>query len=198
MSLTVQVIGAEAVQARLGLAAVDGRNRINQEVERLGVMLLNKVKSEKLSGQVLNVKTGKLRRSMNEKLTVTSDSVTSSVGTNTVYARIHEFGGQTRAHRIEPKNGKALLFAAKGFIGPQMNVKTKSGRYTSKLESLGKGQFGPKQRILSQAIAGGGFVLVRGVNHPGSKIPMRSFLRTSLDEMRSVIQERLLKIVKGF
>lgn len=40
----------------------------------------------------------------------TWDGSTAQVGTNVVYARIHNFGGTTKAHTIEPKNKKALAF----------------------------------------------------------------------------------------
>jgi phage gpG-like protein len=45
------------------------------------------------------------------------------VGTNVVYARIHELGGQTSPHEIVAKNAKALAFVlgvsqAAGGVGP--------------------------------------------------------------------------------
>jgi phage gpG-like protein len=63
------------------------------------------------------------------------------------YARIHEFGGKTRPHRIEPKNGNALRWFA--------------GR--------------------------GNPVFARFVNHPGSKIPARPYMRPAVNEqVRSI------------
>ena len=35
---------------------------------------------------------------------------TAGVGSNKVYARIHQLGGETRPHEIKPKNKKALAF----------------------------------------------------------------------------------------
>jgi phage virion morphogenesis protein len=35
------------------------------------------------------------------------------IGTNKVYARIHQFGGKTRAHPIKPKRKKVLAFGGK-------------------------------------------------------------------------------------
>jgi phage gpG-like protein len=50
------------------------------------------VKGDRLSGQVLHVRTGTLRRSINQRVTVTDDAVMASVGTNVRYAAAHEYG----------------------------------------------------------------------------------------------------------
>ncbi len=52
---------------------------------------------------------GHLRNSM----TTQADNNRAVVGTNVVYAAIHNFGGQTSPHVIRPKNGKALAFGGK-------------------------------------------------------------------------------------
>ena len=49
-----------------------------------------KVKADKLTGQVLNVKTGNLRRSINVRFS--SDGLAGYVGTNVDYGMIHEYG----------------------------------------------------------------------------------------------------------
>lgn len=69
-----------------------------------------------------------------------------------VYAAIHEFGGQTKAHVISAVNARALYF------------------YWAKV---------------------GAFVSFRTVNHPGSKIPERSYMRSSFHEMEMQIIEKL-------
>lgn len=60
-------------------------------IQRLTYKLLAMVKADKLSGQVLNVKTGKLRRSINAK--IENNGKTGVVGTNVIYGRVHEKGG---------------------------------------------------------------------------------------------------------
>lgn len=42
-----------------------------------------------------------------------SDTSSAWVGTNKVYAAIHQFGGQTRPHVILPRNKKALAFGGR-------------------------------------------------------------------------------------
>lgn len=48
-----------------------------------------------------------------------SDATTAQVGTNVVYAAIHQFGGRTRPHVIRPRNKKALAFG--GGVFRQVN-----------------------------------------------------------------------------
>jgi phage gpG-like protein len=112
-------------------------------MSRLVMKLTRKVKEEKLSGQVLKNKTGRLRRSIHPEVGQTSRSLVGTVGTNVVYAGIHEYGGQTRPHVIEAKRAAFLAFMGKD----------------------------------------GNMVFRRKVNHPGSRLPERSFLRSALKEM---------------
>jgi phage gpG-like protein len=184
IKITAQIIGVEAVIAKLNLLGFGAQERVEAEVKRLGLELLRKVKEEKLSGQVLNVRTGSLRRSINMKSVVDRNQITATIGTNKNYAAIHEFGGQTREHEILPRNAKALLFEANGRT--TVGVKTQTGRYAKS-----------KAKLISAAIADGSLIFSRGVHHPGSKLPMRSFLRSALDEMRGEIQRRLLAAVMG-
>ncbi|WP_434777684.1 phage virion morphogenesis protein [Neisseria sp. Ec49-e6-T10] len=43
-------------------------------------------------------------------ITTDHDNNTAKVGTNVVYAAIHQFGGKTKPHKILPKRAKALKF----------------------------------------------------------------------------------------
>lgn len=131
------------------------RAALLQKVSALALKLEAKVK-QKLSGEVLNVKTGNLRRSIASKVDASASSVIGKVYSSgdVKYAAIHEFGGQTKAHIIEAKNAKALAFSM-----------------------------------------GGKQVFAKRVNHPGSKIPERSFLRSSLHDMQGEITEGLHQTV---
>ena len=126
-----------------------------QKVSYLALKLEAKVK-QKLSGDVLNVRSGNLRSSIQNKVEQSSHSVIGKVYSSgdVKYAAIHEFGGTTKAHVIEAVNGKALAFVMNG-----------------------------KQ------------VFVKRVNHPGSKIPERSFLRSSLADMAEEITQELHRTV---
>jgi phage gpG-like protein len=76
--------------------------------------LAEKLKSnvqQNLTNRILNIRTGKLVRSIFEQVTNNTNEVAGRVYSSGVpYAAIQEFGGQTKAHIIEAKNGKALMF----------------------------------------------------------------------------------------
>ena len=109
-----ELIGVEKVIGTLN--AMPGRAvaAIRVAMERQAIALTGYVQAEKLTGQVLKVQTGKLRRSITYKMEDSGSNITAMVGTNTEYARIHELGGQTRAHFITPKNSKVLAFMMGG------------------------------------------------------------------------------------
>lgn len=68
------------------------QKRMLQVVTRFSVELQAYVKASKLSGQVLHVRTGTLRRSINRRVVSTPSSVIGYVGTNVKYAAVHEYG----------------------------------------------------------------------------------------------------------
>lgn len=71
---------------------------------------------KKEGGQTLS-DTGRLRRS----LTVAAGKDRVAVGTNVVYAAIHQFGGRTRPRVIKPRKAKALFWP--GAAHPVKSVK---------------------------------------------------------------------------
>ena len=155
--IRAEIIGDEAVIASLGAIPDRVTGLVRAAVEAEAIALTAYVKEQKLSGQVLRNITGTLRRRTNYAMT---GDLSASVGTNLVYAAIHEYGGQTRAHIIEAKNAKALAF--------QM---------------------------------GGDTIIRKLVHHPGSRMPERSFLRSSLRESRdrilAAIQAAVAEGTKG-
>lgn len=72
------------------------------------------VASRRRSGQTLS-RSGRLR----DSVTADSDSQRAMVGTNVVYAAIHQLGGKTRAHIIRPRHKKALAFG--GLVRKSVN-----------------------------------------------------------------------------
>lgn len=61
------------------------------------------------SGAKLLQDSGQLASSIQEH----SSNDTAAVGTNKVYAAIHQFGGKTKPHIIKPRNKKALAFGGR-------------------------------------------------------------------------------------
>lgn len=88
-----ELIGGETLKLDAARKGPQLRAGMTQLITRLTMRLLVRVKGSKLSGQVLNVRTGKLRRSINQRVAgQDTPMVSGTVGTNLVYARPHEYG----------------------------------------------------------------------------------------------------------
>ncbi len=146
--LTIALTGAEALQARLDAFPAALAAAIADKAQALGEALADKVRNEKLSGQVLNARSGALRDSIEAQVLRDGDDIAAMVASvgDVKYAAIQEYGGKTSAHEILPSKGSALAF-----------------------------------------VAGGAMRFARKVEHPGSMIPERSYLRSSLAEMSAEI-----------
>ncbi len=92
-------------------------NRIKRESHPIGLQAMRRateyvrgyIVKNKLSGQVLNRRTGRLAGSISSAQRIEGQDVVGMVGSNLKYARIHELGGV-----IRPKNFKYLHFFVKG------------------------------------------------------------------------------------
>ena len=147
--ITVSV-DSKSVLARLDAMPDRVRAELRKKVTDLALKLEAKVK-RKVSGEVLNVRSGDLRRSIFNDVSEADASVIGRVYSSgdVKYAAIHEYGGRTPPHVIEAK-GNALAF-----------------------------------------LMGGKMVFAKRVNHPGSRIPERSYVRSSLEEMAGQIEQGL-------
>jgi len=85
-------IQAGSVIAKLENARMAVQGEMRKTIERLAIQLTGKIKSEKLSGQVLNVRTGTLRRSISYQIQQTGTDTIAKIGTNVKYAAAHEYG----------------------------------------------------------------------------------------------------------
>lgn len=148
MKIYATVVGDEALLLRIKSYPAKFQARLAKKVERLAIRFQARVKSRKLSGQVLNNRTGTLRRSINYRIYSNSRQVLAVVGANTPYAAIHEYGFRGN------QSVRAFLRTIKG----------------------------KAQRVKAHT---------RKVN-----MPERSYLRSTLDEMRSEILTDLRSIGK--
>jgi phage gpG-like protein len=89
---------------RVGL---EGRARLKRALQFLGIGLAAHIQKTKLSGQRLNQRSGRLISSIHEETVEDASGITTQVGTNVRYARIHEYGFndpvQVKAHLREIK-----------------------------------------------------------------------------------------------
>lgn len=154
--INVVLTGDREVIAQIDRMPASVRVMLRRKIRSLALRLKAKIQKGKLSGQVLNVVTGALRRSIDQRVSEDAHSVMGEVFSSgdVKYARIHEFGGKTRAHDIFPKKADALSF-----------------------------------------MMGGRQVFAKVVHHPGSQMPERSFMRSSLREMATTIQREMKEAV---
>lgn len=150
-------INDSAILARLDAMPAEVHAALLRKVTALDLQLEAKVKN-KLSNDVLQVRTGNLRRSIFSSV---DDSPTAVIGKvassgDVKYAGIQEFGGTTPPHDILPSKAKALHF-----------------------------------------MAGGKEIFAKVVHHPGSHIPERSYLRSSLADMKDAIVEGMTEAVRS-
>lgn len=85
---------------------------VTKKMNQLTIKLSNKIKKDKLSGQVLKVQTGRLRNSIHNHVIKIGKSIVGEVYTDVKYAAIHEFGfsgtENVKAHLRKLKNGKSI------------------------------------------------------------------------------------------
>ena len=91
--ISAKLVGGPEAAAKFKTAKPRIQAKLEETMLRWAIRLMRHVKEDKLSGQVLKNRTGRLRRSINYRVegTGTSNMVT-TVGTNVVYARPHEYG----------------------------------------------------------------------------------------------------------
>jgi len=107
--LTV-IIDSREVTARLSSMPDKLRAAFLKKTYALAEKLKSKVQ-QNLTNKILHIRTGKLVRSIFQQVTNSANEVSGRVYSSGLpYAAIQEFGGQTKAHVIEAKNGKALAF----------------------------------------------------------------------------------------
>lgn len=110
--------GAKKTAKNLRNVGKRTHDSVRKSLGRLTLELMTKVKLEKLSGpgtgQVLNVRTGRLRRSITQRITDNGREVRGIVGTNVEYAKFHEFGQSIKSDLKKQREGfKAGLAASK-------------------------------------------------------------------------------------
>jgi phage gpG-like protein len=106
------VIGAEEVISKFEKFPAILRVELRRRITALAAKTQAYVMQNKLSGDPLHVRSGTLRRSINYKIVEDVKSLFAIVGTNVWYGKIHEYGGQIKAHvrTISVAFGKPLKF----------------------------------------------------------------------------------------
>jgi len=150
--LSITTKGAETLTARFDSLPAQVQAALSAKAAQLADRLKSHVTDDKLSGQVLHVRSGALRASIGSEVSLDGEAVMVRVFSSgdVKYAAIQEYGGRTAPHDIVPDKAKALAF-----------------------------------------VLGGQQVFARLVHHPGSTLPERSYLRSSLADMADRIADEL-------
>lgn len=158
--IQIQITGATEVAAKFDTFPQAMRDKIFMKFGILAVKLQSHIKNDKLSGQVLNIKTGDLKNSIQQEVTQDASSVTAEVFSagNIPYAAIHEYGGV-----IHHPGGTPYFFD----------------------EFMGKAVF------VSIATAITEHLHVQVTKAHDIPMPMRSYMRTGLADMRQEILETM-------
>ncbi len=180
---------AEAL-ARRGPAVVE---RVADRLEGLMLELQRRVQ-QKLSGEVLQHRSGKALGSViKEPIEKSGTKIVGMVkagGGPAWYLIVQEKGG-TRQYEIKPVNKKALAFFPGGSVGGAISSGTGSflpGKSTVRGLYARSGRAGGSLkpgRLETFGRLGG--IVVQKVIHP--PLPVRSFMRTSLEELQGKIIE---------
>lgn len=112
----VQLVGDTELVAKLRDLGPGLIEALSRKVTELRLMLEAYIKTEKLSGQVLNRRTSALFRSINGETIREAMAVWGRVFSagDVKYAAIHEFGGTIPAHKVEASKAEALHFVLGG------------------------------------------------------------------------------------
>jgi len=155
---TVRLVGLTDLVVQFGALSVRVRSSVATKLIELTERLERRVKA-KVSGPVLAIRGGALLGAIDHAVDTSGDTMRGRVfvGAQIKYAAIQEFGGTTPPHTIVPVKAQALAFLAPAKLG------------------------------FSGGTRGNAMVFARRVNHPGSRMPERSYLRSTLAEMRSEI-----------
>lgn len=145
--LTVALDGVDALDTALAAYPQAVAAALADKADALAAVLVDKIRNEKLAGEVLQSRSGALAASIAAEIVADPENTVATIGSSGVkYAAIQEYGGRTSAHEILPSKTAALAFVVDGAMR-----------------------------------------FARRVEHPGSTIPERSYLRSSLEEMSDQI-----------
>lgn len=173
LAFRIGLVGTNA--ARLRAAAARLRSALLAEFMASMLEIWRRA-SARVSGPVLRVRTGHLRRGLGPpQIREDQQGFTGTLGARAKYARIHEEGGRIPAHTIVPRRRQALRFPAAGFTGPLH--RTKRGKF-SRRQSAGAMIFATRVRI------------------PAITMPARPFLKPSFEEAIPGVRLRLVRIVE--
>ncbi len=113
-----RITGAAEVIEHLGTIPEKVRVNVRETLDAWGAQLAEYIRADKLSGQVLNRRSGLLSGSVHPLVEESAQGIVGGAGggAGVPYARIHEFGGTIPAHEVVARNAQALAFTVDGVL----------------------------------------------------------------------------------
>ena len=167
-----RVLGVEQIVRRFSVAPVGLAERMRVAMRVMGTKIENTAKRDKLTGQVLHVRSGRLRRSVNTQYSDDGTTFTASTGSNVSYGAAWELGWDRVAN-------------VHAFVRRQKSRNTRGA--TGGLTKSGK----PKAGVVSSGIA---FV---SAHQRHTQQAARPWLRPSLEANRAEARRRLTLAIQG-
>lgn len=107
--ITIRLDNWGRLVSQLGQLPVDVLQRVALSIV-VSAQAVKSLMQEKLSGGVLQTRTGRLKSSIRIRTRSSRTRFTARIGTRVKYAAIHEYGGTEPAHEIRAKKAKALAY----------------------------------------------------------------------------------------
>ena len=111
--IVADVVGGAALAARLGAMPEQVKQELARTVSTLSQELRETVQ-RKLSGEVLQRRSGRLASSIAVDLVQNGGTIGASLSSDVEYAAIHEYGGTIGAREVLPQAARVLAFPWKG------------------------------------------------------------------------------------
>ena len=143
--ITIEATGTEELKVKFQSMGGKLKDALRQGMQIAMFDLQRYVKQEKLSGQVLKVRTGNLRSNINQTVEDQGGQIVGSVGTNVKYGRVHEYGGTVSIpeHDRRLMSGKTVTvrahtatFPARSFL--RSSLSDRRDRIIATLEASAK------------------------------------------------------------
>lgn len=183
--ISAKIVGGPArVSQVLDRKRVELQRALARGVNEASLLLLRRVQ-QKLSGEVLNQRSGKLVGSAHAVLAKAGEQIVGGVdaaGGAAWYGRVHEYGGK-KSYPIVPVSKRALAF-----FGAEASLGGAEKRAFYFKQGARRGTLRPK---LYGAAHEAGLVVVKSVEHP--PLPRRSFMKSSLEELRGELVAKILR-----
>lgn len=165
----------------LGAEAKEAISQAMREFSFEAFLIANNAAKRNLTGKVLKVRSGRLRRSL-DAIGMPLYGGGFQIGTNVFYGILWEQGWDRKDYILKPKNAKALMFPSGS--GGSFRMPQKGG---SIAEGYSKRQIGRIQK----GAAAGHILFRRSIHFKARRFEPRSFLRKAILDNHSKIMKLL-------